>query len=191
MCVTLSPVNQTVTSYNICKPVAWKPQEERRIRKLTMSTNHILHSRYNYLLSPLRSFDHTSETLCEKGFISSGERAEIQAILTEEEKRSTLCDILSAKGAASLVEVSEVLTLEHQKQSVEARNGFNVVTSSSSSSSSSSTGTAVSGGGDGRSFEGREYGGRWGEEQRTSESAWRHQGDDAKHQQGILAKEYM
>lgn len=155
-----------------------------------MSTNHILHARYNHLLSHIRSVDGTSETLYEMGFISSGERAEVLAVLPEEGKRNALCNILTAKGASSLVKVSEVLSAEDQKQvdtGIEARKDFNAVTtlSSSSSSSSSSTGTTVSSGGYRDNFEGREEGGRWREEERAPVTVGLHQVEDhAKNSQG-------
>lgn len=137
------------------------------------------------MLHPLKSADYTSEVLYKKGFLSSGEKMEIQATLTKELKKRTLCNFLTAKGASSLLKISEILSLEYQMQ-CNRESGSDVITTSSSSASSSSTEASVSSSGGSGDGEGEGGHRQWGKEE-VSETAGLRQGqDDAEYFQGNL-----
>jgi hypothetical protein len=95
-------------------------------------------------LGSLVSADQAADALYEKEIISAGEKSEVQITVTEERKRSILCKMLTAKGASSLVEVSEILTMECKKW-CDSSSPLVVTTSSSTSSSSTETFTSGSG----------------------------------------------
>lgn len=97
------------------------------------------------MLHPLKSADHASEALYEKGFLSYNEKLEIQATLTEELKKKALCNFLTAKGPSFLLKISEILSLKQCSK----ESGSGVVTTSSSSSSSSTEASVSSSGGSG------------------------------------------
>lgn len=75
------------------------------------------------------------------------EKGDILRTLTEEGRKDSLCRLLTSKGISSLVQVSEVLTLEQERESLETRRCSNVTetttTSASSTASSCSEGELV------------------------------------------------
>ena len=114
-----------------------------------MSKDHttILQNRYNHLLKPIANVDHVVKTLCDRGIIDMEEKCDILRTLAEEGRKHSLCRLLTGKGISSLVQVSEVLTLEQERESLETRRCSNVTdttTTTSTSSASSSEGESVS-----------------------------------------------
>lgn len=81
------------------------------LEKERKMSNHerILRQRYNHILKSLADVDPVLDTLLEKGILTLSEKWEISRGQTLAEQKQLLCQVLTSRGIARLVEIIKIL----------------------------------------------------------------------------------